>query len=303
MLGRRDGATCSRCGEMVLTDHKRGRIICTGCGLLKEDRFIDPTSEYRFFTENPNQRNDPRRVGTPVNFHLDSQIDLVDIDEGRPTYHSFAAQTTADKQFAAALRYIRRFCDLLDLRESVARQVEEIYYEVQDKAELRGKRLETVIAGCIFLACKRSRVNVQPTALEPLVNASQQKILKVAKVILRHIPPIKVTPAEYVELFCAKLRVPADACAEMVAVCNEIDKWDFFQKMLPKPRSIAAAVIAFCLGRRPPAQRRSVQEIKETAGIRADTTVLKYVRILSEKQELLDARVREGAQPATPAEP
>lgn len=296
MLSKRESATCNRCGELVVTDFKRGRIICTSCGLIKEDRFIDPTSEYRFFMENTSMRNDPRRVGNMVNYHLDSQIDLIDINEGRNNYHNYATQTTTDKQYANAIRNIKRYCDFLDLRESVIRQVEEIYYEVQDKPELKGKRLENIVAGCIFLACKRNHVNVQPTALEPLIGCSQSKILKVAKVILKHIPPIKVSPAEYVELFCSKLQVPGDLVTEMVEVCHEIDKWDFFQKMLPKPRSIAAAVIAYCLGRQPPSQRRSVQDIKEAAGIKTDTTVIKYVKILNEKQDLLDAKLHPRLQ-------
>jgi len=82
-LNKRDALTCSRCGENVVTDHKRGRILCTSCGLIKEDRFIDMSSEYRYFIENTSLRNDPRRVGNIVNTHLDSQIDLIEIDEGK----------------------------------------------------------------------------------------------------------------------------------------------------------------------------------------------------------------------------
>jgi len=74
---------CRRCGSNVVVDHKNGKIRCTDCGLIKEDRFIDPTSEYRFFMENTSPQNDPRRVGNIVNTHLDSQIDLIEIDQGK----------------------------------------------------------------------------------------------------------------------------------------------------------------------------------------------------------------------------
>ena len=50
--------------------------------------------------------------------------------------------------------------------------MEEIYFEVQDKKELNGKRLETIVAACIYLACKRNLVNIHPTALEPIINRS-----------------------------------------------------------------------------------------------------------------------------------
>ena len=38
---------CLKCGEAVVTDHKGGRVVCTSCGVVKVDRFIDTSSEYR----------------------------------------------------------------------------------------------------------------------------------------------------------------------------------------------------------------------------------------------------------------
>lgn len=78
-----DDTVCYKCGSNVVVDHKHGKIRCTECGLIIEDRFVDPTSEYRFFTENTSPQNDPRRVGNMVNQHLDSQIDLIEIDQGK----------------------------------------------------------------------------------------------------------------------------------------------------------------------------------------------------------------------------
>lgn len=71
-LTKSNSAICSGCGENVVTDHKWGRILCTSCGLIKEDWFIDPSSEYRYFIENTSMWNDPWRVGNIVNTHLDS---------------------------------------------------------------------------------------------------------------------------------------------------------------------------------------------------------------------------------------
>mgnify|MGYP003545416347 CR=1 FL=1 len=82
-LSKEDSMLCTNCGDSVVMDHWRGRILCTSCGLVKEERFVDPTSEYRYFVENTSARNDPRRVGNAVNTHLDAQIDLVEIDEGK----------------------------------------------------------------------------------------------------------------------------------------------------------------------------------------------------------------------------
>ena len=202
--------------------------------------------------------------------------------------------------YTRAIKLIKRYCDLLDLRNDIVRQVEEIYYEVQDKKELKGKRLENIIAACIYLACKRSMVNIHPTALEPLVDVNQAKILKTSKVILKFIPMITIHASEYISLFCSKLQVSNEHTQEMVKLCKEIESFDFFDMQLPKPRTIAAAVIYYYLSRQDAKYRKSLQEIKDVAGILTDNTIKKYVNIMQEKQAFF-TRVAEKDLIETPA--
>lgn len=195
MLKKQDQIQCTRCSGLLQTDHKRGRILCTGCGLVSESSIIDQQSEYRYFSENTKSTNDPRRVGNPINIYLDGQLDLIDIDDGQRSHHVFAAQSNQDKQFQLACRMIKRFSLYLDLNTQLTKYAENIYYDVQDKEDMRGKRMELVALACLYLACRRNFVNLHPVALEPLADVSQGKILKVCKVILRHIPKINISPA------------------------------------------------------------------------------------------------------------
>ena len=285
MIRKENENKCNRCGELVVTDHKRGRILCTNCGLVKERRFVDPSPEYRYFIENTSIQNDPRRVGNVVNTHLDSQIDLIEIDEGKRSYHIFAVQSNLDKMYTRAIKLIKRYCDLLDIRENIIKQVEEIYYEVQDKRDLRGKKLENIVAACVYLACRRNLVNIQPTALEPIADVSQNKILKTSKIILRFIKPMTIHSSQYADLFCTKLKVNNEHKQDMIKICKDIEEWDFFNKQLPKPRTIAAAVIYFYLSRLNPKFRKPLHDIKEAAGICTDHTIRKYYKDLEDKIE------------------
>jgi transcription initiation factor TFIIIB Brf1 subunit/transcription initiation factor TFIIB len=60
---------------------------------------------------------------------------------------------------------------------------------------MKGKKMELVALACIYLTCRRNFVNLHPVALEPLADVTQGKILKVCKVILRHIPKQNITPS------------------------------------------------------------------------------------------------------------
>lgn len=171
-----------------MEDNRNGKILCIQCGLVKEDRFIDQHTEYRYFNDQSSQRGDPRRVGNHVSLHLDSQIDLIQIDDNKKNYHVFYSLSNSDKYFQKTQKIIKRFCYFLDLRENIMKQAEDIYYDVQNKKELKGKKLEIVAAASIYLACKRSFVNIQPNAFEPIIDTNYHKILKIAKFILKYIP-------------------------------------------------------------------------------------------------------------------
>lgn len=54
---------------------------------------------------------------------------------------------------------------------------------------------------------------------------------------------------------------------------------------MPKPRTIAAAVIYFYLSKLDPKFKKPLNEIKDAAGICTDNTVKKYFKDLEEKKE------------------
>lgn len=159
-----------------------------------------------------------------------------------------------------------------------------MYYEIQDKKDLKGKRLEIVIAGCIYLACKRNKIPIHTSDLEPLANVPQTKISKIINVILKFIPTIMVHAFEYIPQFCAKVLIPNEHTKQMIKMCTLIEKYDFFDMQLPKPKTIAAAVMYYYLQTIDPKHRKSLSEIKDVAGIKTDHTIKKYVQIIEEKK-------------------
>ena len=81
---------CDLCNSQVVVNDKLGNLVCTNCGLLKEDRFVNQSSEYRYFNDDSSGKSDPRRVGNNVNLYMDSQIDLIEIDNGKNNYMTYA---------------------------------------------------------------------------------------------------------------------------------------------------------------------------------------------------------------------
>jgi transcription initiation factor TFIIIB Brf1 subunit/transcription initiation factor TFIIB len=216
--------------------------------LINEDGFIDQTSEYRIFSDQSDDRADPRRCGNAVNVHLDSQIDLINIDDGtnkRKSYGAYSLQSNTDKLYLRALKLIKRYCQLLDLHDRVPQVAEEIFLVVQDKKEIKGKRLETLIGAVLYLACRKNKVNITAAAFEGITDSDTKRILKACKIIYKFIPPILVPSCEYVRQFGVKLELPRDLIRDMEQVCREIEKWDIFDSHSPQQRTVAGAVILF----------------------------------------------------------
>lgn len=282
-----DTNTCDYCRSPVVTNDQKGIIVCTRCGIIKEDRFVNQSSEYRYFNDDSSGRSDPRRVGNSVNRFMDAQIDLIEIgDFGRNNYMTYSLQSNSDKAFTRALKLIKKYCDFLDL-PMLQRPAEEIYFEIKDNEKIKGKRMETLIAAVIFIAGKRSRVFIQMTSLEPIADVSHKKILTACNVVLSLIPKINDKSEDYIKQFGAKLKLSREVVIRMEKICKFIENYDIFDKKLPKHRTIAAAVIYFCSqldheGLKVPS---NLQDIKEASGVQSDNTIKKYYQALMDKKD------------------
>ena len=70
------GSRCPDCGSTgKVVDHREAELVCTGCGLVLEDRLIVDAPERRAFAEDG--KEDPSRVGysTTWSSHLTLGID------------------------------------------------------------------------------------------------------------------------------------------------------------------------------------------------------------------------------------
>lgn len=208
--------------------------------------------------------------------------------------------------FTRAIKIIKRYCDFLQLKENVIKQVEEMYHEIQDQKELKGKRLEIIVTGIIYLVCKRNKIPIHTADLEPLANVPQTKISKIINVIVKFVPSSMVHAHEYIPQFCARLLIPNEHTDLMRKMCQLIEQYDFFNMQLPKPKTIAAAVMHYYLQNGDPKLKKTITEIKDVAGIKTDNTIKKYVQIIEEKrgyfQKLFDTERADAAErgPAAP---
>lgn len=169
-----------------------GDIVCGSCGLVLSDRVVDTRSEWRTFSNDDQNGDDPSRVGDAGNPLLDTEdlstmISYVpeNVKAGRELNRA-QSKSLVDKKdnaLAAAYAKISQMCDGYQLPKIVQDGAKEVYKLVYDERRLRGKSQESIMAAAIFIGCRKANVARTFKEIWALTNVPKKEIGKVFKVM------------------------------------------------------------------------------------------------------------------------
>ncbi|KAA6392125.1 MAG: putative transcription initiation factor IIB [Streblomastix strix] len=152
-----------------IEDHKTGDIICKKCGRVLEERFVDQATEWRNFAQDDNGGDEQNRVGGALNplysdSSLGTQIGTYDFNgklirskmmENAARIQSNNNYSALDRGIKAAVDSIDRIGDQLKLTKVVKDHCALVYKDVASKKQLRGHNVESVVVGCVYIACRQ----------------------------------------------------------------------------------------------------------------------------------------------------
>ena len=186
---------CKDCKEdppNIYEDFSAGDTICASCGLVLGDRIVDTRSEWRTFTNDDQNNDDPSRVGDAANpllngSQLQTEISFSGGGSAKSRDLSRAQnKSTHDKStktLLAAYKEIGALCDGLGIPKNVSDTAKHLFKIVQDEGAFRGKSQETVIAGCIFIACRQCKVGRTFREIFALTRVSKPEIGRIFKAL------------------------------------------------------------------------------------------------------------------------
>ena len=160
---------CKDCKEVppkLVEEYSSGDMVCGDCGLVLGDRIVDTRSEWRTFSNDDQNNDDPSRVGDGPNLllngeQLQTSIAFGDGSKGARDLNraqNKLVQDKGNKTLLAAYKEIGAMCDAINLTSVVTNHAKFLFKMVNDANAFRGKSQETVIAGCIFIACRHCSV-------------------------------------------------------------------------------------------------------------------------------------------------
>lgn len=181
---------CKQFPPQLIEEFSAGDMVCATCGLVLGDRIVDTRSEWRTFSNDDQGNDDPSRVGDGANpllngSQLQTTISFGDGSNARSRdLHRAQNKSTHDKStkgLLAAYKEIGALCDAMHIPKNVSDTAKHLFKMVSDAGAFRGKSQDTIIAGCIFIACRQCKVPRTFREIFALTKVSKAEIGRIFK--------------------------------------------------------------------------------------------------------------------------
>lgn len=182
--------TCPECKEIppnLVEEFSSGDMVCDSCGLVLGSRIIDTRSEWRTFTDGDGAAPiDPTRVGAAPNILLNgSQLETTIGSSGTNNRELLKAANKlvdihdkSNKKLIEGYVQLSTLCDGFQLPTNVSDTAKHYYKLIEEAKVCKGKKLDAVLASCIFIACRHCSVSRSFQEVFSLTKVSKPEIAR-----------------------------------------------------------------------------------------------------------------------------
>lgn len=293
---------CPECGSINLfLNRDKGEVICKDCGLVVEDKMVEFGQEWREFESDDSQKL--RRTGAPMTYtqydqglgtEVGQRADLMRL-EGKDRNKFFRLRkwqyrisTAIERNLKLALAELKRVSSYLKLPKSVEEEAARIYTLAVQRGLVRGRSMESVVAGALYAACRRHEV---PRTLDELSEASgieKKEIGRTYRFVTRElgITILPSNPADYIARFASSLKLSAETQSKAVEILEKAQKVELTSGRGPTGIAAAALYVSALLH----GEKRTQREVADVAGVTEVTIRNRYKELLEELK--LDKEVK-----------
>src|SRR3989344_2548765 len=298
---------CPECQSVSLTyDEQKGEIICNECGLIVEDQMVDTGQD----AGGQFDRNEKKgRGGAPISIQKSDKGLTTNLGEISDIYKLEAGQTrkflrlkkwqervatSIERNLRLAMAELRRVSAFLNLPSVVKDEASQVYNYVLQRGLVRGRSMESVIAACIYAACRSYNI---PRTLDEIAAASdveRKEIGRTYRFIVRKLK-IKVTPSspkDYISRFSSILHLSPKTQNESLKILKKADISELTSGRGPAGIAAAALYVAALMND----EKKTQREVADVAGITEVTIRNRYKELIDRLQleEKLKAKVEKS---------
>ena len=285
---------CPECGGInLIHKEERGEIICRDCGLVIEDKMIDYGQNWREFDSDGSTKR--RRTGAPLTHTKFDQGLGTSIGSGSDIYKlagknknkymrlqkwQHRISTAIERNLKLALAELKRVSSYLKLPNSVIEDSSEIYRNAVQRGLVRGRSMESVVAGALYAACRRHEV---PRTLDELSEASgidKKEIGRTYRFVTRElgIRILPSNPVDYIPRFASALKLSAETQSKAVEILEMAQKAELTSGRGPTGIAAASLYVAALMNN----EKRTQREVADVAGVTEVTIRNRYKELIRE---------------------
>ena len=284
---------CSECkGKDIFRDEEKGETICRTCGLVIEDKMVDFSQEWRDFEDD--RGGSRRRTGAPSTYTQFDQGLGTEVGQTSDFYKlgsdkdkdkffrlrkwHYRISTAIERNLKVALAELKRVSSFLKLSKNVEEEAARIYTLAVQKGLVRGRSMESVVAGALYAACRRHEV---PRTLDEMGEASgieKKEIGRTYRFVTREleIDILPSNPADYIPRFASALNLSADTQTKAVEILEQARDIELTSGRGPTGIAAAALYVSSLIH----GEKRTQREVADVAGVTEVTIRNRYKELI-----------------------
>ncbi|MBU4242218.1 MAG: hypothetical protein KKF52_03225, partial [Nanoarchaeota archaeon] len=190
----------------------------------------------------------------------------------------YRISTAIERNLKLALAELKRVASYLKLPKSVEEESARIYTMAVQRGLVRGRSMESVVAGALYAACRRHEV---PRTLDELAEASgidKKEIGRTYRFVTRElgIRILPSNPVDYIPRFASALKLSAEAQSKAVEILEMAQKSELTSGRGPTGIAAASLYVAALINN----EKRTQREVADIAGVTEVTIRNRYKELL-----------------------
>ena len=261
--------------------------------MVIEDKMVDFGQEWREFDGDEAQSR--RRTGAPMSYtqfdqglgtDVGRKADLYQLDEsGKNKFFRLRKwqnriSTAIERNLKLALAELKRVSSYLKLPQSVEEEGSRIYTLAVRKGLVRGRSMESVVAGALYAACRRHDVPRTLDELSEASNIEKKEIGRTYRFITRElgITILPSNPSDYIARFASTLKLGPETQSRAVEIIESAQGIELTSGRGPTGIAAAALYVAALMN----GEKRTQREVADVAGVTEVTIRNRYKELLDE---------------------
>lgn len=231
--------TCTDCKSYSLV-YQDGQYVCTTCGLMQH-KMLSEEAEYRYYTnsDGSTRGGNPERVGMATNSMLpESSLGTMIAKRGDAKssikkmiqYNSWHQMPYKERSLYKICNKITNLCKQAGIPNIIIERSKDFYNIIRDINTCRGDNRDSIIAACVYFACKDEKVPRSSKEIATIFDIELHDMTKGIKYFRdiwrlankrkENIHMESSNPIDYIERYCSDLYVDqyVKHIAEYVAI-------------------------------------------------------------------------------------